>query len=54
MIEADAAENGTTERRATAACATAILAGSAIFGTRDYKVAFAVIRASANTGDAKS
>jgi ribulose-phosphate 3-epimerase len=54
MIEVDAAENGTTARQAAAAGATAVVAGSAIFGPRDYKAAIAVIRASAITGEAKS
>jgi ribulose-phosphate 3-epimerase len=39
-------ENATTAAQAAAAGATAIVAGSAIFGTSDYKSAIAAIRAS--------
>ena len=40
-------------RQAAAAGATAIVAGSAIFGTKDYTAAIAAIRASATAGAAK-
>src|SRR5262249_29270691 len=39
VIEVDGGENQTTARRAVAAGATAIVAGSAIFGSKDYKAA---------------
>src|SRR6185436_8874442 len=54
MIEVDGGENETTARQAAAAGATAIVAGSAIFGTKDYSAAIATIRASAVAGAAKS
>ncbi|HEY2531577.1 MAG TPA: ribulose-phosphate 3-epimerase [Xanthobacteraceae bacterium] len=47
IIEVDGGENAATAGKAVAAGATAIVAGSAIFGTRDYKAAIAGIRASA-------
>jgi ribulose-phosphate 3-epimerase len=47
VIEVDGGENETTAGQAAAAGATAIVAGSAIFGTKDYKAAIAAIRASA-------
>jgi len=47
VIEVDGGENVTTAARAAAAGATAIVAGSAIFGTTDYAAAIAAIRASA-------
>ena len=47
MIEVDGGENTTTAAQAAAAGATAIVAGSAIFGARDYAKAIADIRASA-------
>ena len=47
MIEVDGGENTTTAAQASAAGATAIVAGSAIFGDRDYAKAIADIRASA-------
>jgi ribulose-phosphate 3-epimerase len=47
VIEVDGGENTATVRMATAAGATAIVAGSAIFGTTDYKAAIASIRRSA-------
>jgi len=47
IIEVDGGENATTAAQAAAAGATAIVAGSAIFGTSDYKSAIAAIRASA-------
>lgn len=46
VIEVDGGENMTTAGQAAAAGATAIVAGSAIFGTRDYKAAIAAIRGS--------
>ena len=47
VIEVDGGENATTAAQAAAAGATAIVAGSAIFGTKDYAKAIAEIRASA-------
>ncbi len=47
VIEVDGGENMATAGRAAAAGATAIVAGSAIFGSKDYKGAIAAIRASA-------
>jgi len=47
VIEVDGGENVATAAQAAAAGATAIVAGSAIFGTRDYGAAIAAIRASA-------
>jgi ribulose-phosphate 3-epimerase len=47
VIEVDGGENTTTAARAAASGATAIVAGSAIFGTTDYAAAIAAIRASA-------
>jgi ribulose-phosphate 3-epimerase len=47
VIEADGGENMATAGQAAAAGATAIVAGSAIFGTKDYGAAIAAIRASA-------
>ena len=47
VIEVDGGENTTTAAQAAAAGATAIVAGSAIFGTKDYAAAIAAIRASA-------
>jgi ribulose-phosphate 3-epimerase len=47
VIEVDGGENMTTAGQAAAAGATAIVAGSAIFGTKDYGAAIAAIRASA-------
>jgi ribulose-phosphate 3-epimerase len=45
VIEVDGGENATTAAEAAAAGATAIVAGSAIFGTKDYAKAIAEIRA---------
>jgi len=45
VIEVDGGENVTTAGLAAAAGATAIVAGSAIFGTKDYAAAIAAIRA---------
>jgi ribulose-phosphate 3-epimerase len=47
VIEVDGGENARTAARAVAAGATAIVAGSAIFGARDYAAAIAAMRASA-------
>lgn len=47
IIEVDRGENAMTAAQAAAAGATAIVAGSAIFGTSDYKSAIAAIRANA-------
>ena len=47
VIEVDGGENATTAAQAAAAGATAIVAGSAIFGAKDYAKAIAEIRASA-------
>src|SRR5262249_60809679 len=44
VIEVDGGENQATARQAVAAGATAIVAGSAVFGTKDYKAAIAAIR----------
>ena len=43
-----------TAALAAAAGATAIVAGSAIFDTKDYKAAIAAIRASATAGAARA
>ena len=47
VIEVDGGENAMTAGQAVAAGATAIVAGSAIFGTKDYAAAIASIRANA-------
>ena len=47
MVEVDGGENTTTVAQAVAAGATAIVAGSAIFGAKDYAKAIADIRARA-------
>jgi ribulose-phosphate 3-epimerase len=47
VIEVDGGENATTAAQAVAAGATAIVAGSAIFGVSDYAKAIADIRAAA-------
>jgi ribulose-phosphate 3-epimerase len=47
VIEVDGGENATTGAQAAAAGATAIVAGSAIFGAKDYAKAIADIRARA-------
>jgi ribulose-phosphate 3-epimerase len=54
VIEVDGGENVTTAARAAAAGATAIVAGSAIFGTKDYAAAITSIRASATAAAASS
>jgi ribulose-phosphate 3-epimerase len=47
VIEVDGGENATTAAQAAAAGATAIVAGAAIFGAKDYAAAIGAIRASA-------
>ncbi len=47
VIEVDGGENMTTAGQAAAAGATAIVAGSAIFGAKDYGRAIEAIRSSA-------
>ena len=47
IIEVDGGENPTTAAEAAAAGATAIVAGSAIFGAKDYASAIAAIRVDA-------
>jgi ribulose-phosphate 3-epimerase len=47
VIEVDGGENATTAARVAAAGATAIVAGSAIFGAKDYRKAITSIRESA-------
>jgi len=47
VIEVDGGEDAATAAQAAAAGATAIVAGSAIFGAEDYREAIASIRASA-------
>ncbi len=54
VIEADGGENEKTAAQAAAAGATAIVAGSAIFGTRDYAAAISAIRAKASAAAAGS
>jgi ribulose-phosphate 3-epimerase len=54
VIEVDGGENEITAGQAAAAGATAFVAGSAIFGTKDYAAAIAAIRKSATAGEAKS
>jgi ribulose-phosphate 3-epimerase len=53
IIEVDGGENVRTAAQAAAAGATAIVAGSAIFGAKDYAAAIASIRAS-TTAEARS
>jgi ribulose-phosphate 3-epimerase len=50
VIEVDGGENTATAAQAAAAGATAIVAGSAIFGTKDYAAAIAAIRTDAVAG----
>jgi ribulose-phosphate 3-epimerase len=52
VIDVDGGENMTTARRAAAAGAKAIVAGSAVFHAEDYKAAIAEIRESAAAGAA--
>ena len=54
VIEVDGGENVTTAAQAAAAGATAIVAGSAIFGTKDYAAAIAAIRANATAAAVQS
>jgi ribulose-phosphate 3-epimerase len=54
VIEVDGGENVTTAAQATAAGATAIVAGSAIFGAKDYTAAIAAIRANATAAAVQS
>jgi ribulose-phosphate 3-epimerase len=54
VIEVDGGENVTTAAQAAAAGATAIVAGSAIFGTKDYAAAIAAIRAEATAAAVQS
>ena len=54
VIEVDGGENVETAGKAAAAGATAFVAGSAIFHTKDYAAAIAAIRASAAAGEAKA
>ena len=54
VIEVDGGENAATAGHAAAAGATAIVAGSAIFGAKDYAVAIAAIRANATAAAVKS
>ncbi len=54
VIEVDGGENVTTAAQAAAAGATAIVAGSAIFGTEDYAAAIAAIRANSNAARSQS
>jgi ribulose-phosphate 3-epimerase len=53
IIEVDGGENEVTAAQAAAAGATAIVAGSAVFGAKDYAAAIAAIRASATAGAAR-
>jgi ribulose-phosphate 3-epimerase len=53
VIEVDGGENEMTAAQAAMAGATAIVAGSAIFGATDYKAAIAAIRRSATAGMAQ-
>jgi ribulose-phosphate 3-epimerase len=54
VIEVDGGENATTAAQAATAGATAIVAGSAIFGSKDYAAAIAAIRANATAAAAQS
>jgi ribulose-phosphate 3-epimerase len=54
VIEVDGGENATTAAQAAAAGATAIVAGSAIFGAKDYVAAILAIRANASVAAAQS
>jgi ribulose-phosphate 3-epimerase len=54
VIEVDGGENASTAARAAAAGATAIVAGSAIFGTKDYTAAIRRIRESVAAAKAES
>jgi ribulose-phosphate 3-epimerase len=48
VIEVDGGENATTAAQAAAAGANAIVAGSAIFGAKDYAKAIAELRTKAS------
>jgi ribulose-phosphate 3-epimerase len=54
VIEVDGGENMTTAAQAAAAGATAIVAGSAIFGAKDYTAAISAIREKAIAAAAQS
>ena len=54
IIEVDGGENATTAAEAAAAGATAIVAGSAIFGAKDYAGAIAAIRTRATKAAAQA
>src|SRR6202008_4765952 len=54
VVEVDGGENGTTAAQVAAAGATAIVAGSAIFGATDYASAIAAIRRAALAAAAKT
>jgi ribulose-phosphate 3-epimerase len=54
IIEVDGGENATTAAEAAAAGATAIVAGSAIFGAKDYADAIAAIPAHATAAAAQA
>ena len=54
VIEVDGGEDETTAAQAAATGATAVVAGSAIFGADDYAAAIAAIRASATAAAAQS
>jgi ribulose-phosphate 3-epimerase len=53
VIEVDGGENVTTAAQAVAAGATAIVAGSAIFGTEDYAAAITAMRSNARAAVAQ-
>jgi ribulose-phosphate 3-epimerase len=54
VIEVDGGENKTTAAQAAAAGATAIVAGSAVFGTQDYAASISAIRTSAEAAACRS
>jgi len=53
VIEVDGGENAQTVGKAAAAGATAFVAGSAIFGAKDYAAAITAIRNAAEAGEVK-
>jgi ribulose-phosphate 3-epimerase len=53
VLEVDGGENAATAGQAAAAGATAIVAGSAIFGAKDYAAAISAIRVAATAAAAK-
>lgn len=53
VIEVDGGENAETVGKAAVAGATAFVAGSAIFGAKDYAAAIAAIRNAAEAGEVK-